>query len=82
MSARSLVLSFERGCWYARGEGVDVAHRELRGLEALLEERLATDAALDVLLTFDMTALPSWLHQYQSHYLNYTLHVRPRGACA
>ncbi len=29
-------------------------------------------------LKFDMAALPRWLHQYQNHYCNYTLHV-PRA---
>ena len=37
MSARELVLSYERGRWHARGDGVDLVHRELRGLEALIE---------------------------------------------
>jgi len=79
MSARELVLSFERDRWRARGHGVDVAHRELRDLEALIEARLASEAPVDVLLKFDMAALPRWLHQYQSHYCNYTLRVE-RGA--
>ena len=41
MSGRELVLSFERDRWRAAGEGVDVVHRELRGLETLLEAQLA-----------------------------------------
>ena len=76
MSARELVLSFERGRWHAAGAGVEVMHRELRGLEALLEARFAGEAPLDVHLTFDMASMPRWLHQYHSHYCNYTLHLR------
>ena len=79
MSALSLVLSFERDRWRAHGGGVDVAHTELRGLESLLEARLAGDIPVDVHFVFDMAALPRWLHQYQSHYFNYTLHVPRRS---
>jgi len=75
MSARELVLSFERDCWHASGEGVDAVHRDLRGLETLIEAQLAGEAPLDVHLKFDMASLPRSLHQYQSHYCNYTLHV-------
>jgi hypothetical protein len=82
MSRTTLVLSFDRNCWRARGEGVDVAHPELRGLEALLERRFASAAPLDLELTFDMAALPRWLHQYHGHYCNYTLHVPSRVARA
>jgi hypothetical protein len=76
MSARELVLSFERDHWRACGDGVDVVHRRLRGLETLIEARLAGEAPVDVHLKFDMASLPRWLHQYHSHYCNYTLRVR------
>jgi hypothetical protein len=82
MSALTLKLTFERGRWQACGDGVDVVHRELRGLETLIEARLAGEAPVDVHLAFDMAALPRWLHQYHGHYCNYTLHVLPRGARA
>jgi hypothetical protein len=82
MSALSLVLTFERGRWRARGSGVDVVHPELRGLEDEIEERLGREAPVDVHFEFDMAALPRWLHQYQTHYLNYTLRVPRRGARA
>lgn len=82
MSGKTLVLKFERGRWRACGDGVDVAHRQLRGLEALIEARLAGEEPVDVELKFDMASLPRWLHQYQGHYCNYTLRVPPRGAGA
>ena len=82
MSALTLVLSFERDRWHASGDGVDIVHSELRGLETLLEERLARDAPVDVHLKFDMTSLPRWLHQYHGHYCNYTLRVPRRSARA
>jgi len=80
VSTLKLVLEFERDRWRACGDGVDVVHRELRGLEALLEARFAGEAAVDVELTFDMASLPRWLHQYHGHYCNYTLHVARPGA--
>ena len=82
MSALTLVLTFERDRWHACGDGVDVVHRELRGLETLIEARLAGELPVYVHLAFDMAALPRWLHQYHGHYCNYTLHVPPRGARA
>jgi hypothetical protein len=82
MSVRELVLSFERDRWRACGEGIDLEHRELRGLEDLIEERLAGEAPISVELKFDVAALPRWLHQYHGHYCNYTLRVPRRGAGA
>jgi len=82
MSALTLVLTFERDRWHASGDGVDVVHRELGGLERLLEARLASEAPLDVRLTFDMACVPRWLHQYHGHYCNYTLHVPRQGVRA
>jgi hypothetical protein len=80
MSVRELVLSYEERRWHARGDGVELTHNELRGLEALIGARLANAAApIEVRLKFDMTALPRWLHQYHGHYCNYTLHVPPCG---
>jgi hypothetical protein len=75
VSVRELVLSFEHGRWRARGDGVDVEHGELRGLEALLEARLRAEAPLDVHLAFDMAGVPRWWHQFHAHYCNYTLRV-------
>lgn len=80
MSARELVLSYEGKCWRACGNGIDVAHGELRGLETLIEARLASEGPLEVRLSFDMAGLPRWLHQYHGHYCNYTLHVARSSA--
>jgi hypothetical protein len=77
MSAVTLVLTFERDRWHACGGDLDVAHRELRGLEQLIEARLAPAAPVVVHLQFDMASVPRWLHQYHGHYCNYTLHVAP-----
>lgn len=80
MSVLDVLLSFEGDRWRARGRGVDVEHPELRGLETAIAARLAEEAPLDVRLSFDMAALPRWLHQYHSHYCNYTLRVPRRGS--
>ena len=80
MSVRELVLSYEARRWHARGDGLELTHGELPGLEALIRAQLANDAApVEVRLNFDMTSLPRWLHQYHGHYCNYTLRVPPRG---
>jgi hypothetical protein len=80
MSARELVLTYERERWCARGDGVEVAHRDLRGLEALIEAELANDRSpVEVRFCFDTAALPRWLRQYHGHYCNYTLYVPARS---
>lgn len=80
MSVRELVLSYEGRRWYARGDGVELTHGELRGLEALIGAQFANAAVpIEVRLQFDMTALPRWLHQYHGHYCNYTLRVPARN---
>jgi hypothetical protein len=81
VNAADVVLSYEENRWRARGAGVDVAHVELRSLEALLEAQLAAEhCAMRVQICFDMAALPRWLHQYHGHYCNYVLHVPARSA--
>jgi hypothetical protein len=79
MNHREFVLSYERNRWRATAPGLEIVHTELRGLEALIEARLADERApLAVELKFDDAALPRWLRQYHGHYCNYTLFVGPR----
>ena len=81
MSARELVLTYEHGRWHARGADVELDHADLCGVEALIEKHVASAAAaVEVRLSFDMAALPRWLHQYHGHYCNYTLLVPRRAA--
>lgn len=79
MNHRELVLSYESDRWRASAPGLEIVHAELRGLEALIEARLADELApLAIELKFDDEALPRWLRQYHGHYCNYTLFVAPR----
>lgn len=78
MTVHELVLTYERDAWRARGAGIDVVHAELRGLEALVAARLASESPVDLRLKFDMAALPHRLRQYHAHYCNYTLRVPGR----
>ena len=79
MTLQDFVLTYEHGRWHARGRGIDVAHEDLRGLEALIEACVATDvSAVEVRLEFDTSTLPRWVLQYHGHYCNYTLLVPPR----
>jgi hypothetical protein len=80
VTARELVLTYERHTWRARGAGIDLVHADLRALDALVAARLASDVPVDVRLTFDMATLPRGLHQYHAHYCNYTLRVPERGS--
>jgi hypothetical protein len=78
VTAYELVLTYEHGAWRAHGTGIDLRHADLTELDALVAARLAGAAPVDVCVKFDLTALPSGLHQYQAHYCNYTLHVPGR----
>jgi hypothetical protein len=80
MSAPEIVLTHEDGMWRARGEGIDVAHGDLRELDALVAAQLAGRSAIDVHVKFDTAALPRHLHQYHAHYSNYTLRVPGRDS--
>lgn len=81
MSSAELVLTYENARWRARGPNLDVAHPELRSLDALLQQRLAASGTPQrVLVRFDMSSLPAWLRQYHTHYCNYVLHVAQRGS--
>ena len=80
MSIRELALRYEQGRWRARGPGLDLEHRELRDLDALIAAACAEGCAdVRVHVRFDLDALPLWLRQYQAHYFNYVLLVAPRG---
>jgi hypothetical protein len=72
-------LSYESGRWRARGLGLDVAHEELRSLEALVEARLGERGERAAVLRFDTASLPVWMRQYGAHYFNYTLRLAPQG---
>jgi hypothetical protein len=79
MNHRELVLSYVSDRWRASAPGLEIVHAELRGLEELIETRLADERApLAIELKFDDSALPRWLRQYHGHYCNYTLFVAPR----
>ncbi len=39
------------------------------------DSRFPNNESIDVILRFDMNNFPKWLHQYQSHYFNYTFTV-------
>ena len=42
------------------------------------DSRFPNNESIDVILRFDMNNFPKWLHQYQSHYFNYTFTVNKR----
>jgi hypothetical protein len=72
-----MLLSFANGRWRAVGLGVDLEHTDLRSLESLIEARLADSGAAWVAVRFDVSSLPDWMRQHQSHYFNYRLRLAP-----
>lgn len=77
-----ITLSYANRRWRARALGLDLEHAELRELEALVEGRLVGGGAGEVAMRFDMSSLPTWMRQHQSHYFNYTLRLSPPRARA
>ncbi|MBN1240237.1 MAG: DUF5395 family protein [Gammaproteobacteria bacterium] len=70
-----LTLHHEAGRWRAVGDGIDVAHADLAGLDRLIGEavRRRNDPPRRVHVRFDVDRLPAWMRQYQAHYFNYVL---------
>ncbi len=80
------ILSYRLNRWHAQGNGLTLVGDDLLELESMIERELQShpDIHLEdpshVNMRFDISTLPRWLRQYQSHYFNYVLIVRPGGA--
>jgi Family of unknown function (DUF5395) len=70
-----IVLSCSNGRWRALGLGLALEHRDLRGIESLLEAELASRGVESVAVRFDTSSLPVAFRQYHAHYFNYSLRV-------
>jgi len=76
-----LTLTHDGLCWLTDGMDSQLYGKELHHLEDEIGNAIRTDPrfahhkSIDVKLLFDMNNLPRWLHQYQSHYFNYTFAV-------
>ena len=76
-----LTLSHDGHRWFTDGMDRQLYGEELHHLEDEIGNAIRTDprftnnGSIDVKLLFDMKNLPRWIHQYQSHYFNYTFTV-------
>lgn len=51
-------------------------------IEAIKNEiQISNQDSVKVTLLFDMDCIPRWLHQYQSHYFNYSFTVSRQRPC-
>jgi len=80
----ALTLSHDGYSWITDGLNSQLEGENLHRLEdnitnaINIDPRFTNNESIDVTLRFDMNNLPRWLHQYQSHYFNYTFTVNKR----
>lgn len=76
-----LTLSHDGNSWltddmHSQLTGQDLHRLEDKIINAInIDSRFINNESIDVILRFDMNNIPRWLHQYQSHYFNYTFTV-------
>jgi hypothetical protein len=79
-----LTLSHDGYSWITDGLNSQLSGKDLHLLEdniinaINIDSRFNNNESIDVILRFDMNNFPKWLHQYQSHYFNYTFTVNRR----
>ncbi len=79
-----LTLSHDGYSWITDGlknklSGKNLHHLEDNIINAInIDSRFTNNESINVTLLFDMDNFPRWLHQYQSHYFNYTFTVNKR----
>ncbi len=79
-----LTLSHDGYGWITDGLKNKLCGKDLHRLEdniinaINIDSRFTSNESIDVTLRFDMNNFPRWLHQYQSHYFNYTFTVDKR----
>ena len=80
-TALELTLSHDGHHWITNDmsrklSGNDLHHLEDQISNAIkIDPRFINNESIDVTLLFDMDYVPRWLHQYQSHYFNYSFTV-------
>lgn len=79
-----LILSHDGHHWITDGMDHQLRGKDLHHLEnnitnvIKIDPRFIDNEIIDVTLLFDMDQFPSWLHQYHSHYFNYSFTVDKR----
>jgi len=81
-----LSLSHNGYDWVADGLTTPFHEKDLLLLEEQISKAIKTDRqfadqeSIQVTFRFDMDAIPRWLHQYQSHYFNYSFTVNKQDS--
>jgi Rad3-related DNA helicase len=76
-----LTLSHDGDSWITDGLHNRLSGSDLHRLEDEITNAIRIDSqftgneSIDVTLRFDIDNFPRWLHQYQSHYFNYSFTV-------
>ncbi len=76
-----LSLSHNGEFWFANGFNTQLYGKDLETIEDQISAAIQNDPrfynneSVKVQLRFDMDVIPKWLHQYHSHYFNYTFTV-------
>ncbi len=76
-----LTLSHDGYNWITDGLNKRLSASDLHRLEDSIinainiDSRFTGNESIDVILRFDMNNFPKWLHQYHSHYFNYSCTV-------
>ncbi len=76
-----LSLTHDGQAWCTDSLKTKACGKDLRALEdsiinaIKIDPRFDNEKLLHVVLQFDMDTLPRWLHQYHTHYFNYTFTV-------
>ena len=79
-----LTLSHDGDYWISDGmerqlRGKDLHHLEHNITNVIkIDPRFIDNETIEVTLLFDMDQFPRWLHQYQTHYFNYSFTVDKR----
>ncbi len=79
-----LTLSHDGNSWITDGLNSQLSGKDLHRLEDKIinainiDSQFTNNESIDVILRFDMNNFPKWLHQFQSHYFNYTFTVIKR----
>ena len=79
-----LTLSHDGHRWFTDDMSGQLSGKDLHQLEDKIsnainiDPRFIDNEPINVTLRFDMNNFPRWLHQYQSHYFNYTFTVNKR----
>ncbi len=80
-----LSLSHDGQNWITDYLSLAISAMDLPAMEEQIADVINTDPlfinndSIHVSLFFDMDIFPKWLHQYQSHYFNYSFTVTKHG---